>query len=91
MIRLKPFDTEPMRKLKENVLEELDSYDSLNSVEGEELENKRIGNDEWCAWGKNAKQMETYIKGLCCQETNKIQETYFQGRSIYIYIYLIAL
>ena len=45
-----------MRKLKDNVLEELDSDDSLNSDEEEELENERIGNDEWCVWGKNAKQ-----------------------------------
>ncbi len=34
----------------------LDSEDSLNCDKEEELENnKRIGDDEWCAWGKNAK------------------------------------
>ena len=54
----------------------LDSEDSLNCDEEEDLENERVGNDEWCV-----SAMETYTKSLCCQETNKIEETYLQGRS----------
>lgn len=60
MIGLKPFDTEPVRKLKENVLEELDSDVSLISDEGEELGNERIGNNESCVRDKNAKN-ETFF------------------------------
>ena len=37
------------------MLEELDSDDFLNSEEEGQIENERIGNDEWCVWGKNAK------------------------------------
>ena len=87
VIRLKPFDMEPVRKLKENELEQLGSDDSMNSDEEEKLDNERIGNNEWCVCGGKCEAMETYTESLCCQETNEIPETYFQGKSFYIILY----
>ena len=67
-----------MRKLKENVLEELDSEDSLNSDEEEELENERIGNDEWCVWGKNAKQWRHTSRVFAAKRPTKFKKHIFK-------------
>ncbi len=93
MIRSKLLDTEPVKKLKENVLEELDSEDSLNSDEEEELENERIGNDEWCVWGKNAKQWRHNVipRVFAAKKPTKLKKYIFKEEEVYIIIYLIAL
>ena len=75
MIRLKPFDMEPIRKLESWELHSSDeeSEDSSDS----EPENRRIGNNDWCVCGKKCKAMETYTESLYCQETNEIPEQNF--------------
>ena len=73
MIHSKPLDTEPTRKLKSNGLEELDSEDSLNSDEEEELENERISNAEWCVWGKNAKQWSDIQRVFTAKKPTKLK------------------
>ncbi len=76
-----------MRKLKENVLEELDSEDSLNSDEEEELENERIGNDEWCVWGKNAKQWRHIPRVFAAKKPTKLKKHLQRRSSLHYYLF----
>lgn len=69
----------------------LDSEDSLNCDEEEELENERIGNDEWCVWGKNAKQWRHIPRVFAAKKPTKLKKHIFKEEAVYIIIYLIAL
>ena len=69
----------------------LDSEDSLNSDEEEELENERIGNDEWCVWGKNAKQWRHIPRVFAAKKPTKLKKHIFKEEAVYVIIYLIAL
>ena len=84
-------DTEPVRKLKENVFEELDSEDSLNSDKEEELENERIGNDEWCVCGKNVKQWRHIPRVFAAKKPTNLKKRIFKEEVVDVIIYLIAL
>ena len=71
---LKPYDHELRRtSFDEGSL----SDDSSTCTDSETL---RIGNTDWSLCGRFV-PMETYTESLCCKETNKIPEKYFEGNN----------
>ena len=70
---LKPYDHESQRtSFDEGSLSDVSSTCSTDS------ETLRIGNTDCCLCGRCV-PMETYAESLCCKETNKIPEEYFEG------------
>lgn len=65
----------------------LDSEDSLNCDEEEELENERIGNDEWCVWGKNAKQWRHIPRVFAAKKPTKLKKHIQRRSSLHYYLF----
>ncbi len=65
----------------------LDSEDSLNCDEEEELENERIGNDGWCVWGKNAKQWRHIPRIFAAKKPTKSKKHLQRRSSLHYYLF----
>ena len=76
---LKPYNYEPSCQPRKDFISnsENDEDSDVSSDSNQEVSGK--GNTNWCACG-HCRALETEIESICCRDTNKVPDNYFDGR-----------
>ena len=74
--KLQPNGFEP--NVSSSNLSSTSSDKDISSSDSETVEESRLGNTNWCLCGK-CFPMLTYTESLCCLDTNKVPDEYFEG------------